>query len=179
MSALVLKRFTVNRDAQPGEDCVCVIGRQAGLIAFILSIMNVDPLTKLKCSDERIQVVTSSFFGQQSMTIPTAAIAGIVGGYQKPKALLVAICLVLVASGAMSGGAESVIPFAVGLGISLVLFVAYILNKEMSLFVQNGGDHMWGLKFKRSVIENVPVDVASVNEAVALINSKVLAARRE
>jgi len=109
------------------------------------------------------------------MTIPLPATSGISGGYTKPFRLLVMAGVVFVGSiilGANAGATSLLI----GIAVSGALLLAYVLKKEMGLHVQNGGDKLWGLNFKGSVIENVAVDIDRVKQAVELINVAVLRA---
>jgi len=136
--------------------------------------MKIDPTTEIKCNDERVEVTQSSFFGRQTINIPLVAMTGVIGGFQKPKSLFFAIIAVLFGGVSLSveAGASAAIASLV---IAAVLTAIYMLKQEMALNVQNGGDTLWGLSFKRSVIENVTVDIDKVNEAVYLINKNVLA----
>jgi hypothetical protein len=72
----------------------------------------------------------------------------------------------------------SFIPFFNGCGLGAVFFLFFILKRDMSLMIQNGGDKMWGLTFQRSVIENVPVDISQVQSALSIINNRILAVHR-
>ncbi len=174
MSALVLKKFYLNKEANNGEESLHVVGRQGGVVAFLLSLMKIDPTTEIKCNDERVEVTQSSFFGRQTINIPLVAMTGVIGGFQKPKSLFFAILAVLI--GGISLSVEAGMGAAIAsFVIAAILTVIYMLKQEMALNVQNGGDTLWGLSFKRSVIENVTIDIDKVNEAVSLINKNVLA----
>lgn len=177
MGALVLKKFYLNKEATNGEECLHVVGRQGGVVAFLLSLMKIDPTTEIKCNDERVEVTQSSFFGRQTINIPLVAMTGVIGGFQKPKALFFTIIAVLFGGVFLSVevGAGA---FIGSLVIATILTVIYMLKQEMVLNVQNGGDILWGLSFKRSVIENVTVDIDKVNEAISLINKSVLVASK-
>lgn len=66
---------------------------------------------------------------------------------------------------------------AVGMFVLAILFwIFYFLKKDMNLSIQNGGDLDYGLVFKRSVIENVTVDIKKVKQASLLVNAAVLQA---
>ena len=174
MGALVLKKFDIKSDATGKNDCIHVVGRQSGLIAFFMSLAKIDPTTEIKCNDERIEVTKSSFFGQQSICMPIAAVTGIIGGYTKPKSLLFGMLPVMFVGFSLAQPMRSSVPILVAVVLCIVMFVMYMLKKEMSLFAQNGGDTLWGLTFKRSIIEGVDVDSQKVNTAVGLMNSRVI-----
>lgn len=178
MVALVLKKFEINENANGDEDCIHIVGRQAGIMAWLLSLMKIDPSTEILCNDQRVEVTQASFFGRQTIHIPMLAVTGIVGGYKKPKSLFMTIPIVLIFGFSTAGQTGSIIAAIISIIIAAIIFVAYILKKEMSLYVQNGGDTLWGLTFKSSVIENVTVDINKVNEVITLITQKTLASRR-
>ena len=172
MPALVLKKFEVHQDP-PDKEYVVVHGRQPGLVDYLLSLIGIDPTTVFRCSSERIEVSEGSFFGQTKMTIPLAAVTGIQAGYTKSKPLLFSSIFF-----AISGLGSLFDSFYAGLFmilIAAVLTIFYVLGRQMSLYVLNGGDKVWGLDFRRSVIEGVNVDLDKVNETVELINGLVLA----
>jgi hypothetical protein len=173
-SALVLKRFHLDPSAANGE-FIEIHGRKPGLVAFLLAMIGIDPTTVFKCSAERIEVKQASVFGAQAMTIPLAAVTGIVGGHTKPvQYLAIAGVFFLMALGALTQ--KSFVAFIVLAVLGLLCGVAYMIKKQMGLHVQNGGDRLYGLEFNRSMIEGVDVDIARVNETIRLINGLVLQA---
>jgi hypothetical protein len=178
MATLVLKKFNLNYNPTSlRDDVVHIIGRQAGITGFLLSIAKIDPITEIKVNSERVEFRQASFFGQTTLTTPIPAITGIMGGYTKPKTLFfLTSFFAILGLVTAKGGEGNLIAYWI---ISLILFILYILKKDMSLHLQNGGDNFWGLTFKRSVIENVAVDINKVNEAVHLINDRVLSIHRK
>ena len=185
MSALVLKKFNVDPNAEATEH-IEIQGRQAGITAFILSLMGIDPTTTLLCNTQRIEVTEASFFGKTSITIPLTAVTGIQGGYTKSKFLLFAtiISLFLALSSLFTpsdpyseSSGSGLMGFGLFLVFAIVFFIFYALKKQMSVGVQNGGDSISGLAFSRSVIEGVDVDINKVNETVDLMTKVVLQAQ--
>ncbi|MAO84411.1 MAG: hypothetical protein CMH50_11100 [Myxococcales bacterium] len=190
MAALVLKKFEVYQQPHGGE-YVVVHGRQPGLFAYLLSLIGIDPTTVFKCSSERIEVSQGSFFGQTKMTIPLAAVTGIQAGFTKSKSALYLFVFFTVlglaglfewaTAGDTTYGvpAPSPIPGMFLLFLAAIFGLAYVLKKQMSLYVLNGGDKYWGLDFSRSVIEGVKVDIQKVDDTVELINRLVLAQHQQ
>jgi hypothetical protein len=60
--------------------------------------------------------------------------------------------------------------------LGAALITGYAFSKRLILTVETSGGMVVGLAFKRSVIENVAVDIAEVQRAIALIN-RVIAGR--
>jgi len=114
--------------------------------------------------------------GEESLTIPLNHVTGIVGGYTKP------IQLLILAGVAFLGGLYQFLTQKSGLGflilgviVPIILIVQYSYDKTMRIGVQNGGDKVYGLQFKKALIEVVSVDIKLVQEAIALLNNAVLA----
>jgi hypothetical protein len=58
--------------------------------------------------------------------------------------------------------------------ISGLFILGYILEKKLIISVETYGGQVIGLIFKRSVIENLPIDINSTINATNLINLKVI-----
>ena len=131
MGALVLKTFDVNESATGTDDAVHVIGRQAGFMGFLLSIAKIDPTTEISCNDERIIVHQSSFFGKQSICMPIAVVSGIGAGITSRRNYYL-VFLACFSWWHGFGTSENAIPFVIALIAAIVMFVVYLLKKEMS-----------------------------------------------
>lgn len=181
---LVLKRFDFLREDPSGRVLV-VEGRAPGLTAFLLNLMKLDPTTSMVCYPDRVEVVSSSFSGRQSITIPSEKITAIQGGHQKP-----IVYLAIAAALCMMGGPSFLLGLvaphaepALGAGVlllllGLVFLVAFFIGKTMNLYVMNGGDAAYGLSFSQGVIEGVNVDAARVEQAVVLLTQVTNGASR-
>lgn len=169
---LVLKKFEVAATAEGGP-IVEIVGRPAGLLGFLLSSLSVDSTTYLRVFPDRIEFRSASFFGEQTSVFPLDAITAVRGGHAKPLGLLTSGCLLIVL------GLPAIF-FLIGLlmiPLGMVLIVLYFVGKSLNLEVANGGDWFNGLYFRRSVIENVAVDIDRVREARDLIYEQVARAR--
>jgi hypothetical protein len=103
-------------------------------------------------------------------------ITGIVGGYKKPVELLIAafIFFVLGVIIQFKLSANAYILFLLAIIIAVTLIIQYLYGKPMNLGVQNGGDKVYGLEFKKGLIEGIEVDVNLVRESIKLLNDAVL-----
>ncbi len=66
----------------------------------------------------------------------------------------------------------------VGLLIGLLFFIAYWLSKKIAISIQTKGGMIMGLSFKRSVIENIPVDIQKAIQAITIINNNVIESQK-
>ena len=169
---LVLKKFQIDENA---ETFMTIIGRQEGLISWILSKLGLDPTVEMLCNRQEIKYKSSSpRQGQLNICIPNTAVTAIVTGFKKPFYLLVLAALFIFGGlvGAQSAGWLLVFVGLIAGGICLIL---YILKKEMFFGIYNGGDNIIAsLTTKRSVIEGVNVDFDRFEKAAALLSRVVL-----
>jgi hypothetical protein len=64
-----------------------------------------------------------------------------------------------------------------GLIIGGAMLIAYYLSKKIVISLETSGGMVMGLSFKRSVIENVSVDIEQALRAILLVNQKVIEAQ--
>jgi hypothetical protein len=178
-NTLAIKKFQVNPSMIDRVDypIVDLEGRSSGFVAFILNVLALNDTTSLKCYKNRLEYKTASLFGESSLTIPLNKITGVVGGFSEPIELLIAAFLLFLL-GIISGGGfqNGWIFFIVGILIPVILMVQYLFNKTLSLVVSNGGNNLYGLQFKKALIEGTEVDIRLVKDAIWWINEAVLRA---
>jgi hypothetical protein len=176
--ALVLKKFSINKAATGQTALVDIVGRQGGLISWFLTLIGLDTTSSLKVTSTDVSLKDSSLFGQQHSVVAISSISSVHCGYRKPFSyfFLSAVCLLLGLGGAISGGGFAA--FFGGIILAAIFFVGYFLKKTLVIaVVPRGGDRTIGLPFKRSVVENVAVDIQQVELAVGIINSLVTKAQ--
>lgn len=93
----------------------------------------------------------------------------------KPAAYL-AVAVAFLAFGVIGLLVAGATFFVVGLVVAAVCVPAYVLRTQVGLHVQNGGDRLHGLEFRRGVVDGVEVDVARVEDTIRIINWLVLRA---
>jgi hypothetical protein len=175
---LVLQKFDI--DAQAGT--VNIIGRAPGIMSWLFAKIGLDATTSLSCDPTQVSFRTSSLRGEKTSGIAMPAVASVVAGYSKPIGFLILAGLLLLggigssASMAMEGMDGGGMAFGVSLVLAIVCVVAYALQKSIVLAVETSGGAMFGLTFKRSVMEGVAMDVTKAQAAMAVINTNVVRA---
>lgn len=178
IDALVLKKFQLNQSTS-SDEVIVIVGRKSGFFAFLMTILGLDATTTFRCTRNRVEYKASSLFGETSITIPLNQVSGIIGGYTKPIELLIAAGTSFLTSVVFGLTQRSgFIFFIAGVIIPLILIGQYLYGKTMKLGVQNGGDKVYGLEFKKGLIEGVDVDIQLVKEAIALLNNAVLSSNK-
>jgi len=176
--SLVLRKFHVNASAPDGV-LVEIVGRASGVTAWLLTIMGFDAETSLKLSNNELSFRSSSLFGQLNQVAPLPGISSTHCGYSKPIGYLILGVIfvlggILIGLGQSGGGGI----FLTGLIIGGIFLIAYWLSKKMTISIETGGGMIMGLIFKRSVIENIPIDIQKAIQAMDVINQKVIESQR-
>lgn len=188
MSALVIKSWRA--DSKPVDDKnnhIRIVGRNGGLIAWLLSLMGIDPTTTILVGPERIEFSSASLAGTESRLIPMQNVCSTYYGYHKPwkaGALIVAFFLLgglsagaSVAEAGSPGSAFTILFTAVVVGLAFALLY-YFLNRTLTLgFVELSGV-VCGIRFKRSAIENVDVDQVQAKAVCTIVQQLIEAKSR-
>lgn len=165
MSALVIKAWRV--DTKPIDDqrnFVSIAGREGGPIAWLLSLMRIDPTTRIQIGLDRLEFVRASLAGTESRIVPLQNICSTYYGYHKPWKAAAAILGVFLLIGYQISSFAAC--GAIGAVIALIY---YFLNRTLTLgFVEVSGSVL-GIRFKRSVIENLDVDEHTARSLCALV----------
>jgi hypothetical protein len=190
---LVLQEFSA--DQQTGE--VRIVGRSPGIVAWFLTLIGLDNRTFLVTDARQIRFRTASLFGQMDIVVPVNRCASMNCGYAKPIGLLILAGVFVLAAfvlapslsqyysaqmsmrrafdSAPAGGyGYALILMLIPLGLALFCAVLYALRKSISMTFETNGGMIFGLKFRRSIIENVPVDIDRARYAIDLITHAIL-----
>jgi len=174
---LVLKEFTVAESPTEGT-LFKLVGRPSGLFGWFFSILGIDSVTNLTVSNRELSLQSASLSGEVQRLAPLACIASTNCGFLKPIFLLVMsvlfVLLGLVGFGVSRGG-SGILLF--GLIIALVFFALYSLNKKIVISIETTGGSFMGISFKRSIIENVPVDFEKARQAILALNKHIVDTR--
>ena len=164
MSALVIKSWRADtKPIDENNNYVSIVGREGGLIAWILSKVAVDPTTTITIGSERLEFSSASLSGTESRIIPLESISSSYYGYYKPWKQSVGLFFIFLfmamsfsrGSGAMGGLMIFLITAGIGAVIAALI---YYLNRTLTLgFVEQSGV-VSGIRFKRSVIENIDIN---------------------
>ncbi|KFJ13515.1 hypothetical protein DR66_4886 [Delftia acidovorans] len=174
MSALVIKAWKASE--QPIDDKgnhIAITGREGGLVAWILSKVNIDPTTTIRVGSERLEFSSASLSGTQSRLIPLQGICSTYYGYHKPwKTALGIGALSLFMGGSMMAQSffAGLVVMLIGWGIAAVI---YFLNRTLTLgFIENSGV-VNGIQFKRSVIENIDITQEQARQVCELMQKLI------
>ena len=156
--ALVIKKWYADTTPNKDGNYVHLIGREAGLFAWLLSVIGIDPTTEIEIRDTMIVFTAGSLSGKQKRVIPMLSVCSAYYAYVKPwqMALLLGVLLT---------------PFF-GLGL-IVAPLYYFLNKELTVGVVENSSWVGGFAFKRSVIEGQNIDEQKAYEVIDIIRNLI------
>jgi hypothetical protein len=174
---LVLKKFEIKKaPASDKDEIINIIGRAGGLIAWFLTLIGLETEYYLKVTAREIRIKRSSLFGQYHDVAALTSVSSVHCGYLKPIGYLF-IAFLLIISGLFTWIFRDdgrVSHFLGGLIAGSVFILLYWLLKKIQILVLTRSGYPLGLVFKRSVIENVSVDIEKAKLTVELINNLVV-----
>ncbi|EPJ45091.1 MAG: hypothetical protein OFPII_30110 [Osedax symbiont Rs1] len=156
--SLVIKKWYAGNDANEDGNFVHLVGREAGLISWLLSLFKIDPTNEIEIKDNILKFTSSSFAGQEKRIIPMKSITSAYYGYEKPwkMALILGVVFMPV--------------FFIGLIIGPLY---YILNKSLTVGVVESSGWVGSFSFKRSIIEGQNISEEEAYEVIEIIRKLI------
>ena len=158
-----------------GQPLVEIVGRPAGVIAFVLTVLQLQPQTKLIATDSGIEYEMASLFGQIQKFIPMSRVASMSAGLHKPVGYLIVAGLLFLIGAMISVQIGSSIPIVVALVFQRTFLVGYFISKSVlfEMIKSNAGIEI-SLCFRPGVIEGMPVDSDVALAAAGVIRDLIL-----
>lgn len=162
----VIKEWVASETPNQDGIYIHITGRKGGLLAFILSLVGIDPIVSLVVDRENVRFKEGSLNGFDSCVTPIEKLCSGNYGYAKPF-LSTTIWIVI--------GVALLIPSS---GVSLILILGaafyYYLNKTTKIGVTylDGRDN--GFSFKRSIMEGKNIDEIAAGRIISIIEMIML-----
>jgi hypothetical protein len=183
---LVLKEFRV-APTDTGE-FLYILGRRAGVIAWLLSIFGLTAQSSFSVTNDEVARETVGPFGFESLYAPLAELTASACSYYRAFWVLV-LSLAFYLYGLASlflaisksedytrqrdlAGASDTLWACLILGT--LCYIWYALSKRVLISVVARGGVSLGISFKRSIVENVGVEMNKAVVAVDLMNARIL-----
>jgi hypothetical protein len=174
-ASLVLRSFEVHCTPQPpGQPLVEIVGRPAGIIAFVLTVLQLQPQTKLSVTDSGIDYETASLLGELKKFIPLSRVASMTAGLHKPVGYLIIAGVLFLLGAFFSIQSASSIPLIAALLVSAILLVGYFVSKSILFEIKSNAGIEISLCFRPGVVEGAPVDADKALAAAAIIRDLIL-----
>tara|TARA_B100000029_G_C17416679_1_gene902751 strand:- start:158 stop:643 length:486 start_codon:yes stop_codon:yes gene_type:complete len=156
--ALVLKKWSANTSKDRRGNYVHIVGRDAGLVSWFMSVIGIDSVSEVEAKDQVILYKESSLAGFTRRIIPFSAVSSTFYGFHKPwrEALLVSVLF---------------LPFA---GLGLILGpLYYFLNKQLVFGIVEFSGVSSGFAFKRSVIEGQKITEKDAERVIGILRALI------
>ena len=188
-AALVTKEFKVENNPSDGL-YVRIVGRKAGLIAWILTLIGVDTTTVFEVYSDKLIYRNSSLSGQLTTIFPISSICTTSSGFFKPILFIIIGAFfffmgLLSSLGGMMAIAAAGVRGLAGCLPTIILWLLaagsialYFFQKVLLISVGNNGGAIAAVAFKRSIIEGIEITENNAQHVVELINYLVLAQGR-
>ena len=174
----VLQKFKIHKSAN-GTPLVRVVGRAQGLISFILTIMGLSDQTHFELFEDRIFYRSNSLSLQIVNTVMLDHVNYTICTLYQPIWILIFGGLLLIASFFSLLAVAFVGSLAAFIFGMLAVFSAYFFwtNRFLVMGIKTSSGDIFGIVFKRSIIENIEVDFGKVRKAMRLVDEKILASK--
>lgn len=170
-NALVVTHFKVEKG---GTVYVDIQGRKAGVLAWLLSLIGVDPRTTLRVTENRVEFSEGSLSGRVMHTIPLSTVCNLGAGYSKPFVLLVVgILMLLLAIIALAADDIPAGAAFFNFVVSGLCILFYYLKKTLTLFFIPPSGVGVCVGFKRSVIEGVNIDERQAFDIIGIVTELI------
>lgn len=166
---LSLSKFSFNPEM---ADFLIIEGRKTGLWQWILTQLKLGNRYQILVNKEKICYSEDSAKGNSLVLTPLQKVASTGGGYAKPIEMLI-LAAVLAIFGIV---ALFSVPVAgiISILMAALLAVWYNFKKTFFVNIQPVSGAVFGFEFKRSIIENVAVDIDLIKESITFLNEKVI-----
>lgn len=175
-ATLVLRTFAVNRQSPDGV-FVNIKGRASGISGWLLTLIGFQPVSNLQLAADQMHFKSVSLSGEEHQVVPLSKISSTHCGYAKPFGYLISGAVLIVMSLLLSQNSVALLLLMWVIGG--ILLARYWQQKTLVISLETNGGTWLGLSFKRSVMENVSVDIQQALKAVNVINERVANARRD
>lgn len=156
--SLVIKKWYAGSEENVNGDYVHLVGREAGLLSWFLSILKIDATSEVEVKENLIKFTTSSLAGREKRIIPMNSITSAYYGYEKPWKMALLLTVLLM-------------PFFF-LGL-IVGPLYYFLNKNLTVAVVEASGWVGAFSFKRSVIEGQNINEEQAYKVIDIIRELI------
>lgn len=156
--SLVIKKWYAGDKANSNGDFVHLVGREGGLLSWLLSLFKIDPTSEIEIKDNLIKFISTSLAGQEKRIIPLNSITSAYYGYEKPWKMALVLTIILLPV------------FFIGL---IVGPLYYYLNKNLTVGVVEASGWIGAFSFKRSIIEGQNIDEDEAYKVIEIIRTLI------
>jgi len=170
--SLVLSEKVINPN---GPLYVRLVGRQAGLVDFLLTILGINTHRVLEVYEDYISYSAGSLSGNITTVLPISNISNMTTGFLKPVLWFIGAIVGFCACVGFGNEINNVgLGLIIGLCVAAFCILMYFLRKTTYIGVIPNSSVGKGISFKRSIIENKNISEAEAQMIVNLINTLII-----
>ncbi|MDD5258357.1 MAG: hypothetical protein PHD29_00095 [bacterium] len=191
----VLKKFKINDTPSVESNIIIEIkGRHPGIFSWLLTLLKFDMVTQLLVTNKEISFKSKSFFCEVNHVVSLKSVASASCGFIKPVQFIIIGPIIAILSigynlfqryyniytmqiDLLSNWHRiiftDIIPL-IGWVLCLAMIVKYFLTKTIAISIETNGGMRFGLSFKRSVIEKIPMDIEIARKAIELLGERIV-----
>lgn len=189
--SLVLRHVRMDMH-DPSGVFVEMAGRSSGLISWILTALRLLDETSLVVTERHISIKRCGLSGEEHDVIPLPSIASTRCAYKQPIWLLI-LGIFSIVVGIFEGltvgdyryeldpffgeNDPATVFICGGLIIGTALLITFILQKSLSIQLETDGGSKFLVIFRRTIIENVSVDMKMALQIIQIVNEKAATAQ--
>lgn len=184
VGSLVLRAFDLHvRPAGRETGLIQVVGRKAGLISFILTLIKLQSQCILTVTSPAVEFVSESLFGRHRIMVPLKHIVSLRGGIVRPLGYIIASAiLILIGFGLMmvslltpSDVAPGFVATSVILMFVAVVFVVlYFLKRVFYIAIRSEAGPELAVRFQPSILEGRSIDFVQALIALDALQALIL-----
>ena len=166
-ASLVLREKIINPD---GPCYVKLVGRKAGLMDWLLTLIGINTTTTLEVFEDRIEYSYGSLSGRVLEVIPLSKTSNLMCGYFKPVIFLIPALIFFFAA---------FMTFGLTLILTAIFVFLYFFRKSILISIVPNSGSAASVGFKRSLIEGQNITQEEAQEIIQIISSLVENANRK
>lgn len=165
--SLVVKSWLLKTNPSKGEPYFRIVGRESGLLSFLLTFVGIDATTTMVINKERFEFESGSLSGFERVVTPHEHICSAFYGQHKPWKLALAIIAIGLTIGtSISNSAVGVLFSLAGIAGGVVF---YYLNRALKMGYTETSGLTHSIIFTRSVIEGQEVNEEALRRLIVII----------
>lgn len=179
--ALVVKQWYADGNPNEQGEYIRLFVRRSGLIAWILSLMRLDPTIYFGVYADQVEFRIASLSGYFKEIAPVTSITSCGYGYFRPwKSALFIFVMFAVIGMNLAAAAQSILAALITIGVGTgITILYYLLKRELGFSITLHSGKTYGLVgIHRSVIEGQEIDERSF-EHISAIMSWILRSARQ
>ncbi|MSQ97501.1 MAG: DUF4339 domain-containing protein [Gemmataceae bacterium] len=169
--ALVLTQF--DTDPADPKTLLNLVGRPEGIVGWFLSTVGVDITTTLSITQDFVHINKSGLSSRFRQTAPVHNIASTHCGFSMNLFLIVLAGLAFFGGLIAAAAFRTIWPLPIGIVVACLFVLGFFLSKCLVIAFETSGGIILGVRFKKGLIENVPVGIEQLSEVLARFNQQL------